>query len=68
MRRFFTASFIALMAVSSVGCAYGSLESHNGKLYVARQDGFLFGALRKMYECTPDGAGNMTCVSVEGRP
>ncbi len=68
MRRIFTASFIALMAVGSVGCSYGAIESHNGKLYVARNDGFLFGALRKMYECTPDGAGNMTCVSVEGKP
>jgi hypothetical protein len=40
----------------------------NGKIYVQRQDKFLFGALRKMYECTPDGAGNVTCVDMAGKP
>ena len=62
----------ALMAapvLGSVGCSYGGVAAHsNGKLYVARNDGFLFGALRKFYECSPDGNGNMTCVAVDGRP
>ena len=31
-------------------------------------DSFLFGALRKIYECTPDGAGNVTCVDMAGKP
>ncbi len=58
----------AVMA-APVGCRYGDMEVHpNGKIYVQRQDSFLFGALRKMYECTPDGAGNVTCVAMEGRP
>lgn len=68
MRRIVTASLIALMSASAVGCSYGAVESHNGKLYVARNDMFLFGALRKMYECTADGSGNMSCVKIEGRP
>jgi hypothetical protein len=67
MRRLFTGMFIAAMAVSSVGCSYGAIASHDGKLYVARNDGFLFGALRKLYECTP-GAGSLTCVEVKGKP
>ncbi len=68
MKRIIIAAAIGLMALPAAGCSYGGMASHNGKLYVARNDSFLFGALRKMYECTPDGAGNMTCVSVEGKP
>lgn len=59
----------ALMALPTIGCVYGDMVVHpNGKLYVQRQDRFLFGALRKLYECTPDGAGNVTCVAMEGKP
>ena len=57
----------ALTALPS--CMYGDMVVHpNGKIYVQRQDRFLFGALRKMYECTPDGAGNVTCVDMAGKP
>lgn len=59
----------ALGALAAVGCAHGEMVVHpNGKIYVQRHDGFLFGALRKMYECTPDGAGNVTCVDMAGKP
>jgi len=59
----------ALVALPVIGCSYGGVAAHsNGKLYVARNDGFLFGALRNFYECSPDGAGNMTCVAMEGKP
>jgi len=59
----------ALGALAAIGCAHGEMVVHpNGKIYVQRHDGFLFGALRKMYECTPDGAGNVTCVDMAGRP
>lgn len=58
-----------LVALPAVACSYGGMVAHsNGKIYVARNDGLLFGALRKIYECTPDGAGNMTCVSAAGKP
>jgi len=67
MRRLFTGMFIAVVAVSSVGCAYGAITSHEGKIYVARNDSFLMGALRKIYECTP-ASGNFTCVEVKGKP
>ena len=59
---------VAAIALSSpVGCSYGAIEAHEGKLYIARNDHFLFGALRRIYECTPSD-GNMVCVQVRGRP
>ncbi|MBK8265532.1 MAG: hypothetical protein IPK80_29910 [Nannocystis sp.] len=67
MRRIFTGLFIAAMAVTSVGCSYGAIAAHDGKLYIARNDSFLMGALRKIYECTPS-AGSMACVEVKGKP
>jgi hypothetical protein len=69
MRRSTSIALFAALLGTTAGCSYGSVAAHqNGKLYVARNDLFLFGALRKMYECTPDGAGNITCVKLEGRP
>lgn len=67
-RRIVGACLVALgLATSLGGCAYSDMKSFNGKLYVTR-DGLFFGAGRQIYECTPDGAGNMTCVALEGRP
>ena len=66
--RTFTALFVAIMAITSIGCSYGAVASHDGKLYVARNDNVLMGVMRKIYECTPDGAGNMTCVATSGAP
>ena len=65
-----TAAFLcAFMALTSTACSYGHMVVHpNGKIYVQRNDNFLFGALRSMYECTPDSAGNATCVKMAGRP
>jgi hypothetical protein len=60
---------LASLVAALGGCSYGDMLVHpNGKIYVARQDRFLFGALRKLYECSPDGAGNVTCIAMEGRP
>ncbi len=57
----------ALVALPA--CSYGHMVVHpNGKIYVQRNDRFLFGALRKLYECTPDGAGNVTCTDMAGKP
>lgn len=68
MRRIFTGLFVATLAASSVvGCSYGAMVAHDGKIYIARNDMFLFGALRKIYECTPS-AGSMACVQVKGKP
>jgi hypothetical protein len=63
-------TLLILVAMASLpACAYGDMVVHpNGKIYVQRNDRFLAGALRKMYECTPDGAGNVTCVDMAGKP
>ena len=66
MKKTAAALMIALMALPA--CSYGAISSHEGKLYVARNDGFLFGALRKIYECTTDGKGNMVCVAIADKP
>jgi hypothetical protein len=66
MKKTAAALMIALMALPA--CSYGAMSSHEGKLYVARNDGFLFGALRKIYECTTDGKGNMVCVAIADKP
>jgi hypothetical protein len=57
---------VLALAMAAPACSYGASASHNGKLYVARNT--VFGALRQVYECTTDGAGNMVCVQTEGRP
>ena len=64
------AALVAVFAfMPSMACSYGTMVVHpNGKIYVQRQDHFLFGALRKIYECTPDGGGNVTCISMSGKP
>jgi hypothetical protein len=50
-------------------CSYGYMVVHpNGHIYVQRNDRFLFGALRKMYDCNPDGAGNVACTDMAGKP
>jgi len=68
MRKIIITLSLGAMAATSVGCSYGAMASHNGKLYVAKNDGFLMGALRKMYECSPDGGGNMACVELADKP
>ena len=42
----------------SMGCrSYAGIAvAPNGTVYVARNDGFLLGALRGVYACTPQGA------------
>lgn len=58
-------------ASSLVGaCSYGDMVVHpkNGKLYIQRNDLFLIGGLRRLYECTPDGKGKVACVRLDGRP
>jgi hypothetical protein len=49
---------VALLALAAAaGCYYSgaTFNAKNGKIYITRNDGFLAGALRKAYECTPAG-------------
>ena len=41
--------------------------AQDGTVFVARNDSFLFGALRKMFACKPNAA-EMTCQEVKGAP
>lgn len=63
---------LGFTAISTLvgACSYGDMVVHprNGKLYIQRKDLFLFGALRHLYECTPDGNGKVACVRLDGRP
>ena len=57
---------VAMTLGGAFGCAYASMAATaDGTVYVARNDGFLGGALRKMYACKPSGA-SMNCTEIEG--
>ena len=59
---------LASLAGAGSGCAYGAMAiAQDGTEFVARNDSFLFGALRKMFACKPNAA-EMTCQEVKGAP
>lgn len=59
---------LASLAGVGSGCAYGAMAiAQDGTVFVARNDSFLFGALRKVFACKPNAA-EMTCQEVKGAP
>ena len=52
-------------AVSLGACSYGSLATVGERVVVPRNDGLLFGALRKVYVCNVTEAGLSNCVEGE---
>jgi len=57
---------VAMTLGGAFGCAYASMTTTpDGTVYVARNDGLLMGALRKMYACKPAG-NNMNCTEIQG--
>ena len=61
---------VALFSLAAAaGCMYSgaTFNTKNGKMYVTRNDGFLAGALRKAYECTPAGE-SFNCQAVPDAP
>jgi hypothetical protein len=58
---------LAASALSSglTGCAYGSIATAGDKVVITRQDGFLFGALRKVFVCKVTDAGVANCGAAE---
>ncbi len=57
---------VALASLSSVlgGCMYGGVAASGAdKVVVARNDGFLFGLLRKVYVCKVTDSGVTNCQS-----
>ncbi|WP_394823848.1 hypothetical protein [Pendulispora albinea] len=57
---------LAVAALSSAaGCSYGGVSAAGDKVVVARNDGFLFGILRKAYVCKVSDAGLTSCQTNE---
>ena len=54
------------MAGAVSGCAYGSIAvSGTDKVVITRQDGFLFGILRKVFVCKITDNGVASCAEAE---
>lgn len=54
--------FVAGSALAA-GCAYGGIAAvDNNTVVITRNDGFLFGALRKVYVCQVSDAGLTACA------
>jgi hypothetical protein len=49
----------------ATGCAYGGVAVSGDKAVVARNDGFLFGILRKVAVCKVTDAGLTSCQSAD---
>jgi len=60
----------ALLAVAALagasGCAYGGVGTVGAdKVVIARNDGFLFGILRKVFVCKVSDSGVTACAANE---
>lgn len=67
-QKVFGVALIGMTMAGAFGCAYGALAtSADGTVYVARNDFFLFGLLRKMYVCKPAGP-SLACTEVSSPP
>lgn len=53
----------AAIAGALSGCAYAGVGVASDKAIVARNDGFLFGILRKVYVCKVTDSGLTSCQS-----
>ena len=58
----------AALASTLGGCAYGGMTTVGDKAVIARNDMFLFGALRKVYVCKVTDAGVAGCVDSAEKP
>jgi hypothetical protein len=68
MNRLAAIALIGMTMAGVFGCAYGAVATAaDGTVYVARNDFFLFGLLRKMYICKPAGA-TLACTEVPSPP
>ena len=53
------------IAGAAPGCSYGMIATAGDKVVITRQDGFLLGALRKVFVCKVTDAGVANCGSAE---
>jgi hypothetical protein len=56
---------LVLLGITMAGCAYGGVAASGDKAVIARNDGFLFGILRKVFVCKISDAGVAACQSNE---
>ena len=55
-----------VLAAAVTACSYGAIATTStDKVVVMRQDGLLFGALRKAYVCQVSDAGLSNCATSE---
>jgi len=67
-KMFIGLALVATTATTGVtGCAYGgiAMNAAGDKVAVARNDGFLFGMLRKVFICQASAQGVSQCQSTE---
>jgi hypothetical protein len=66
MKNVMKSLFVALaLGISLSACAYGGVATTGDSVVVARNDGFLFGLLRKVYVCKVTPAGLSQCASAD---
>lgn len=52
----------AILSIALSACAYGGVAATaDGKIIIPRNDGLLFGALRKVYVCEVGATGVTNC-------
>jgi hypothetical protein len=56
---------LAALGGAATGCNYGGVGTAGDKAVVARNDGFLFGILRKVYVCKVADSGLTSCQNSE---
>lgn len=57
---------LAMTAATLGGCAYGGVASVGGdRVVIPRNDGLLFGLLRKVYVCKVTDSGLTDCIEGE---
>jgi len=56
---------MAVAAATMSGCAYGGVAASGNTVVVTRNDGFLFGLLRKVYVCQITPTGLTQCSAGE---
>ena len=66
MKKAILTTFAVLtLAASASGCAYGGIGAVGDKAVVARNDGFLFGILRKVFVCKVTDTGLTSCQNAD---
>jgi hypothetical protein len=66
MKKILAALMLVGMVVEATGCSYGAIATAgNDKVVITRQDGFLYGALRKVFVCKVTDGGAASCGTNE---